>query len=902
MVQTRTRQQMIGRTYVGEHLRHIAMPLGGIGTGQVAIGGDGGLRQWQLFNQANHLAFVPDSFFAIRTSPSPDPGTGDVRILQSEEVLDLPPINTPLVNDDHIPTQQADLVRTFGGVERTTFTGAYPFARLSYEDSTLPLDVSLEAYSPFVPLDSDASELPAVLFTFRLHNPTDQVVHGALGASLKNVIGWDTVSGIHGNLCPLFGGNVNVIHAEDGVTSLVLENPSLADDHPGFGQMALSTPNAGAQVLARWRHPDEFVSALSMLDLVSDPGMTVADADHSATVWHEGYRPVVKTGRFEQPTPSRPGETWNGGMSVPFSLAPDELVDVTFVLTWSFPNHYVNYDQPGREFRYELGRSRLWIGNAYAKRFTNAVETATFVLDNRERLEGDSRAWSETVLSSSLPTWMSEFLAAQGALIRSPTIFRTEDGKLYGFEGTQGASTSRAWRGYGGSCPLNCTHVWNYEQAMSRLFPDLERTMRETDLDYVQAPEGYIPHRTLLPLFVRQLWNQRIGGPDNPALDGMLGTVLKTYREVQQGAGEDWAARYWPNIKCLMSYIRMRWDANNDGVLEGEQPNTYDIAFYGTNMFIGGLWLAALRATEEMARDQGESGLADEVRALFERGRDAYDRLLWNGEYYIQILGKDDPVEQQYLTGCLADQLLGQWWAHQLGLGHILPDDHVRQTLRSILKYNVRKGFEGYDPEERAFADGDDHGLVVIAWPEGGRPERPTRYHDEVWTGMEYQVAATCIYEGLVDEGLQILEAARERYSGVKRNPYNDIECGDHYARAMAGWTVLEALAGYRYDDSKAAIMLNPANANDTFSGPFLAGTGWGTATVNPDGTGSLAVHFGEVALRQVSFPNRSGNPAVLLNDTVVESSREVNGSLAHFTFGSAQTVRAGDTLTVGGA
>ncbi|MDQ3657982.1 MAG: non-lysosomal glucosylceramidase, partial [Chloroflexota bacterium] len=667
------------------------------------------------------------------------------------------------------------------------------------------------------------------------------------------------VAEIKGNLCPLFGGNVNSALVEHGLTSLVLENPSLPSHHPHLGQLALSTPNANAFVLPQWRTADEFLTALRLLQLDASPLAPIADTTHRPTVWHEGYRATAEPGRYLGTTPSSPGETWNGGISVPFSLTAGDSTTVTFVLSWSFPNHYVNYDQPARDFRYELSRSRMWLGNAYATRFTNALDAADYVFANQERLERDSRTWSEAVLGSSLPTWMGEFLAAQGALIRSPTIFRTEDGKLYGFEGTQGASTAfLPWRGYSGSCPLNCTHVWNYEQALSRLFPDLERTMRETDLDHVQAPEGYIPHRTLLPLFVKQLWNQKIGGPENPALDGMLGTVLKTYREIQQGAGADWRRRYWPNIRKLMTYIRETWDPDGDGVLDGEQPNTYDIAFYGTNMFTGGLWLAALRATEEMATLEGEIDLATDLRTLFERGRDNYDRLLWNGEYYIQILGPNDPLEQQYLTGCLADQLLGQWWAHQLGLGHVLPEDHVRQTLRSILKYNVREGFSGYDPEERAFADGEDHGLVIIALPEGGQPDRPTRYHDEVWTGIEYQVAAHCIWEGLVDEGLEIVEAARERYSGVKRNPYNDIECGDHYARAMAGWTVLEALGGYRYDETSAAITLNPANGNEPFRGPFVAGTGWGTATVDPDGTGSLAVRFGEVVLRQVRLPSRS--------------------------------------------
>jgi len=896
MVQAETRQADIGRTYRGEQLRAIAMPLGGIGTGQVALGGDGGLRQWQLANQSNHLAFVPDSFFVLRTSDSPASGTGDVRILQSEEVLALPPRDTPLVNDDFLPEQQVALVRALGGVQRTTFTGAYPFARITYEDDRLPVAVMLEAYSPYVPLDHEASEIPAVIFTFTVHNPSPAAVYGALGATLKNVVGWDTAAPIQGNLCPLFGGNVNTVRSGDGLTSLVLENPALPDHHPGSGQLALSTNGANPFVFPQWRTADEFLTAMRLLQLDAEPLAPVADTTHRPTVWHEGYRATDEGNRYASTQPSAPGETWNGGVTVPFSLEPGESAEITFLLSWSFPNHYVNYDQPARDHRYELGRSRLWLGNAYTKRFGNALDAANYVLAHRERLERDSRAWSAAALGGSLPRWLGEFLAAQGALIRSPTIFRTEDGKLYGFEGTQGASTAfLPWRGYSGSCPLNCTHVWNYEQALSRLFPALERTMRETDLDYAQAPEGYIPHRTLLPLFVRQLWDQGIGGPENPALDGMLGTVLKTYREIQQGAGDEWRSRYWPNIRRLMTYIRERWDADGDGVLDGEQPNTYDIAFYGTNVFIGGLWLAALRAVEEMAILAGETELAAEWHALFERGRDTYDRLLWNGEYYIQILGPDDPREQQYLTGCLADQLLGQWWAHGLGLGHVLPQEHVRTTLRSILKYNMREGFSGYDPEERAFADGDDHGLLIIAWPEGGQPDRPTRYHDEVWTGIEYQVAAHCIMEGLVDEGMRIVEAARARYDGAKRNPYNDIECGDHYARAMAGWTILEALAGYRYDAVTGMIALVPAVATKPWRGPFVAGTAWGTAAVDPDGTATLDARFGNVDLCSLNLPAASSGKSVALNGAMLDATWS-NGSV---TFASPVTLTAGDTLAI---
>lgn len=868
-----------GRRYRGAALRHIAMPLGGIGAGQVSICGDGALRQWELFHLPNHLAFVPDSFFAISAA------TGDqsvTRILQSREVLDLPDARTPMVNDDHIPAQQRALLDRFSGVDRTEFTGAYPFARIDYEDAALPVDVALEAYSPFVPTDVEASDLPAVVFTFRIRNRADRRVRGKIGATLKNVVGWDGVVPIEGSACPSFGGNVNRVVRAGGYTAVALENPSLTPSDPGQGQLALATTAPRVTALPQWVDAGTFMDVLNAF----------SGSEHLSTIG-------TRSG-----TPSVAGETSNGGLIVPFDLSPGESIDVTFVLAWSFPNHYVNFGQSGHHDDPSFRKSRLWLGTAYASRFADALAVVDHIVANGDRLRRDSRTWADTLLASTLPVWLSEFLAAQGALICSPTIFRTDDGTLFGFEGTQGAPTSNLpWAGYGGSCPLNCTHVWNYEQALSRLFPSLERTMRETDFDSVQAPEGFIPHRTIVPLTMRQLWDRPIGGPDNPALDGMLGTVLKAYREVRQGAGTEWLARYWPNVQRLLAHVEATWDPDGDGILDGEQPNTFDIAFYGPNIFIGGLWLAALRAAEEMARLVGDAAEADRLRARFEVATEAYDALLWNGEYYVQIRDESAPPEQQYGPGCLSDQLLGQWWAHQLGLGYILPEEHVRETLRSIVRHNFRAGFHDWEPQEREFATGADAGLMNVTWPHGGQPDVPTRYWDEVWTGTEYQVAAHCIMEGLVAEGLQVVEAARARYDGTKRNPYNDIECGDHYARAMSGLTILEAIAGYRYDDATGTMTFGPVDdpaVNDTegaFRAPFVAATGWGRYE-RVDGRQEIAVLHGEVRLWSLSLP--SGGSA-RLNGTTVDASPGSDGDGVAIRFPEELVLTAGDALTIEG-
>ncbi|MEJ7647938.1 MAG: GH116 family glycosyl hydrolase [Nakamurella sp.] len=349
--------------------------------------------------------------------------------------------------------------------------------------------------------------------------------------------------------------------------------------------------------------------------------------------------------------------------------------------------------------------------------------------------------------------------------------------------------------------------------------------MRETEFDITQAPEGYLPHRVVAPVYLRQFWDQPIGGPEEPALDGMVGSVLKTYREYRGGGGAAWLARYWPNVRRLMTYIRQKWCEEETGLLIGIQPSTHDIDLAGINSYLGTLWLAALRAAEEMAIRVGEPEWAAEHRMVFERSSASYDEALWNGEYYQQQLRDGDPTDFQWLTGCLSDQLIGQWWAHQLDLGQLLPAERVRAALRCVVRYNLRHDFEGFAHGYRVYADQADAGLLMCSWPLGGRPEVPTRYADEVWTGIEYQVAAHCLWEGLLEEADAVLEALWDRYDGRRRNPYNEIECGDHYARAMAGWTVLEAMAGLRHDEP--ACLVTVRSGPDAVL-PIVTSTGWG--------------------------------------------------------------------------
>lgn len=855
---------------------HLAMPLGGIGTGNLAICADGGLRQWQLHNIGNHAGALPGSFFAIRATRW-EPPLDTLRILQSTAP---PATGTPLVTDDEVPRWQRELLAEHPGVERTTFTATYPEATVGYHDPSLPLDISLHAVNPLVPLDVDASSIPAAMFTFRIVNTDDYAIHGTLGVAMQNAVGWDGISPIDGVAGAGYGGNVNRLRRADGWTAVHLENAALPDDAPGFGQLVLAADDDTAPVFPQWRQPEEFLAFLAARALSSGrPRLPYAPGTPDPQL----HSPAAAVG------PSLPRHTWNTGIGVPFQLEPGEERVIRVALTWYFPNRYVNFEQFGPP-RPEWGRSKFWLGNHYATRYPDAAGVFDRVRREWTELLAATRSWTRTLTRSGLDEAAVMHLAAQLVPIRSPTCFRAADGRFFGFEGTLGASTVM-WSGsFGGSCPLNCTHVWNYEQALAKAFPSLERSMRETELEIMQAPQGYVPHRVVAPVYLRQLWDEPIGGPDQPALDGMLGTVLKTYREYRAGAGLDWLRRYRPNLVRLMDYVDRTWNTTGTGMLTGIQPSTHDIDLTGLNTFQGTLWLAALRASEEIARLLGFTDEAARYQATFDQASHAYDEALFNGEYYEQRLLPGDSEEFQWAEGCLSDQLIGQWWAHQLGLGHVLPAEHVRTALRSVVRHNLRKGFRDFAHPYRSFADADDSGLLMCTWPRGGRPAVPTRYADEVWTGTEYQVAAHCLREGLAEEAWAVLDAVWARYDGRRRNPYNEIECGDHYVRAMAGWSVLEALAGFDEDGPAGAFTFRQPES----AVPFLASQGWGLWSATETGL-ALECCGGRLDIRSLTIAGDD----VPAYDTAgpVQASRCAAGT--RLSFPGGRILAAGESLNL---
>jgi hypothetical protein len=386
--------------------------------------------------------------------------------------------------------------------------------------------------------------------------------------------------------------------------------------------------------------------------------------------------------------------------------------------------------------------------------------------------------------------------------------------------------------------------------------------------------------RTLLPLG-RALWSFR------PAADGQMGAVLKLYREWQISGDDDFLRRLWPEAKRALEYAWTYWDADRDGVMEGEQHNTYDIEFYGPNPMMGTLYLGALKAGARMAEAVSDHAAAEAYQRLYEGGREKLEAL-WNGEFYVQRVPPVDQihpgapslnepwhapavvngqVRYQFGEGCLSDQLLGEWFATVAGLDPVLAPEHVRATLASIYRYNFKHDFFEHPNAQRLYALEDEKGLLLCSWPKGGRPALPFVYAVEVWTGFEYQVAAHLVYAGHLAEGLAVVRAVRDRYDGRRRNPWNEVECGSHYARALSSWSLITALSGFTFSAPERRLGFAPRVNGRDFRCFFTAGAGWGVFSQRLDKeralTARLDVSYGEVRLRRLDLRSETAWPGV---------------------------------------
>jgi len=821
------------KRYDQDHLGRIALPLGGIGTGTVSLGGRGDLRDWEIMNRPAK-GFVPlmgrsGPFFALFTKTVD--GQTVTRAIEG-------PIELSDYEDSHgssVPNHGLPRFR------KCSFAAAYPFGQVMLSDPDVPVDVLIKAFNPLIPGDTEASGIPIAVLRYMLHNKTDKSVTASVCGSMPNFIGIDgsgNTKDWKGDLVAV-GGKANHNHFRKGqnVQGIFMDSEGVAPRAEQWGTIALTTPRrfasqsekAGAQTgvsyRTAWIRQAWGSSVLDFWDDLSDDGK------------------LQKREATGEDTPM-------ASLAVEVELPPRGIEEVTFLLTWHFPN---------RQTWTPKGNEQDRIGNYYTTQYSDAWDVAEKVAPQLAKLEEATVSFVRTFLQSNLPEVVKEAALFNISTLRTQTCFRTDDGRFYGWEG---CSNRR------GCCHGSCTHVWNYEQAAAFLFGNLACSMRKVEFAHATDENGLMSFRVSLPLEHAQDFGKA-------AADGQMGCIMKMYRDWQLSGDDQMLKNLWPHVKRALEFcwIEGGWDADRDGVMEGCQHNTMDVEYYGPNPQMGVWYLGALRAAEEMARYLGEDDFAATCRDLFKRGSVWIDNNLFNGRYYehqirppkdkSQIapslligMGAKDPTKPDYQLGsaCLVDQLVGQYMAHVCDLGYLLKPANVRKTLLAIMKYNLRKGLYGHFNCMRSFALGDESVLLMASYPKD-RPKNPFPYFTEVMTGFEYTAAVGMLYEGQVDDGLECIRNIRDRYDGRKRSPFDEAECGHHYARAMASWAAVLAMTGFGYSGVEKTMTFAAQDGSFFWSNGYA----WGTCSLKKtrkDIKVELSVLHGQLPLSKFILRN----------------------------------------------
>ena len=807
------------RHYDAEHIDRVAMPLGGVGAGSISLKGNGALRDWEVANRPAK-GFTPQvsggaPFFALWCDNGERKET---RVLEG-------PLPLEAYEGSHGSQDPTHQLPRF---EKADFYAAWPLGRLELSDPGSALSVSLRAFSPFIPTDAESSGFPVVSLRYRITNRSSKAMRVSVCGTLPNFIGmdgWETERDWKGARYPTGAKqNRNTWRSTDGLGGVFLDSTGVDPKAEAWGNLALCLIDPVAPSYRLHWTRDQWGGAI--LDFWDD---LLADGRLDDRPDHQENAPVASVA------------------AEPRELEPGASTEFSFLVAWHFPNRYC-WNVP-EEKRTDEDR----IGNYYTTPATDAWEAARKVASQFASLEKRTVRFVSEFLQSSLPAVVKEAALFNASTLVTQTSFRTPDGIFYGWEGTADSK---------GCCHGSCTHVWNYEQTTAFLFGDIAWSMREVEFGHATDSAGLMSFRVHLPL-------QRAQQFGRAAADGQMGCIMKVYRDWHLSGNDAALRQLWPAVRRSLEFcwIPGGWDANKDGVMEGAQHNTMDVEYYGPNPQMGFWYLGALRATEEMARYLGESEFAATCYSLYEGGRSWMDQHLFNGEYYIQIvqpptdasqvspkllvgMGAKDPThpEFQLAAGCLVDQLVGQYMAHLCGLGYLADPKHIEATLRAILKYNYRETLDGHFNSMRSFALGNEKVLLMASYPKD-RPSQPFPYWSEVMTGFEYTAAVGMLQEGMTSEGLACIENIRDRYDGRKRSPFDEAECGHHYARAMAAWAAIPALTGFHYSAVTHTMKFAAKNGRHFWS----TGYAYGACRISLDGKWArvqLTVTEGTVGLR----------------------------------------------------
>lgn len=780
-------------------LHYIGMPVGGLHTGTLYLGGDGRLWLWDIFNLnqegINPLEVIwnsgaPEEKQRVRSRD----GSAYVAPAKANEVR---PLEQGFAVK--IEYEGKTIIRSLSEKdwEEVSFEATYPVAKITYTDSRLPVTVTLNAYSPFIPLDEERSGLPATIFSIAVKNTSDHLVKA-------NIVGWLE--------------NKTAMHSAKATGQQRTNTVFKTNDAVGVYGTVHNLSNARTKIEDTF---DYGTICLSMLDTASTANAAIDGITGEALFVQSETGSVTRSSQ----------QKLIGTVTHSFAIAVGETQGTDFIISWHTPNLMIG----NGKVLPEADRGRY-----YDNRFKNAKEVADYVAANFNQLSSQTLLWQETWYNSTLPYWFLERSFLNLSSLATTTSHRFKSGRYWAWEGV-------------GACEGNCTHVWQYAQAVGRVFPAMERDNRErVDLGISLQEDGGI--------WFRAEYDKR------PAIDGQAGRVLGIYREHQMSVDNDFLRRNWNKIKKAVQFL-INQDRNGDGMEDTPMENTLDAVWDGEIAWIVGLCVAAVKAGQAMAEEMKDTTFAALCKAYVEKGKKNMEEQLFNGEYFIH---RPDAEKGRKKLGsydtCHIDQVYGQSWAFQVGLERILDKEKTMAALRALWKYNFLSDVGPYiqtHPGGRPYAVAGEGGMIMNtnpkneAKPYGEDVTWQLGYFHECMSGFEHQVASHMMAEGMTDEALILTRAIHDRYHAAKRNPFNEIECSDHYARAMASYGTFITACGFEYHGPKGYIRFAPKWDRENFKAPFVTAEGWGSYTQQQQGNKqihSLELKYGSLRLTKLSF------------------------------------------------
>ncbi len=797
-------------TYEGEHLNRIAFPIGGIGAGMVCLEGSGAISNVSVHNTVN-VFYEPLMFAALSIKG----------IKNGTKLLEGP---VPKWKYFGLPgTANGSPLSTFGlpRFKNVDFQARFPFATIHLADQNMPVSVKIDGWSPFIPGDPDNSSLPFGAFEYTFKNTGSEKIEAVFSFNSIN-----------------FMKKGNGINSVQPITNgFILSQKGDPKDPSNQGDFAIFTDNTSTVVDHCWFRGGGF-DALTM-------------------VWNTiGQSKISRVDPVEKDSPG-------ASLYVPLVLVPGEEKTVRLHFSWYVPNTNIRAGIDPKTTPKCVPSSgccpspfyQPW----YSGKFKNINEAANFWNSNYNDLKAKSELFRDAFFSGTLPPEVLEAVSANLSILKSPTVLRQRDGRLWSWEGCGDT---------GGCCQGSCTHVWNYAQAIPHLFPSLERSLRQTEFNESQNPDGHQAFRSALPIRT-QIHDF------HAASDGQLGGIMKVYREWRISGDNQWIKELYPKIKASLDYCIATWDPSHKGVLEEPHHNTYDIEFWGPDGMCTSFYLGALLSISQMGDFLHED--VSGYRKLLDSGQKMMQDSLYDGEYFYQIIKwqglkamsplklpslganyssearllmeKEGP-KYQYGKGCISDGVLGFWLARMCNLENPMEASLIKSHLNAVYKYNLKHDLSNHaNPQRPTYALGNDGGLLLCSWPKGGKLSIPFIYSNEVWTGIEYQVASHLMLMGEVEKGLDIVRTARDRYNGAVRNPFDEYECGHWYARALSSYGLLQGLTGVWYDAVDHVLYIDSKIGD--FKSFISTETGFGNVGLK-DGKPFFKMVYGSLDVKKV--------------------------------------------------